>query len=287
MSGLGRPPAGQTARVGEIDLQYVEAGSGPAVLMLHGGGPGASGYSNFERNLEVFARDHRVIVPDLPGYGGSSKPDVQVGLYGYLADAIRGLMDHLGIDQADIVGNSLGGGTALRLATAAPERVRRLVLMGPGGSIGTQSPSPSEGIKLLWSYYLSPGPSRERLLAFLKAMVFDPAQLTDALIDARYAASIEPDAMREPLLVPKRRRLIEPLWRDVAQVHHKTLLIWGRDDRTIPLDHAWMLLNQLPDARLMVFSRTGHWAQWERPEEFNRLALSFLAEHSDQPDQPE
>lgn len=276
--GLCGRPSSQTVRVGDLDIHYIEIGAGPPVVMLHGGGPGASGYSNFERNLKAFSRDHRVIVPDLPGYGDSSKPDVQVGLYGYLANAITGLMDHLVIAQADIVGNSLGGGTALKLAIAAPERVRRLVLMGPGGSIGTHSPSPSEGLKLLWSYYLAPGPSRERLLAFLKAMVFDPVELTDALVDARYAASIEPDAMREPLLVPRRRHLIEPLWRDFNRVHQKTLLIWGRDDRTIPLDHTWMLLNQLTDARLMVFARTGHWAQWERPEEFNQLALSFLAE---------
>src|SRR6201995_2829092 len=113
-----------------------EAGSGTPVVMLHGGGPGASGVSNYSRNIDALAQHFRVIVPDMPGYGRSAKGVDQSDPFGYLADMIRGLLDELGLGTAALVGNSYGGAAALRLALGTPHRVDKLVLMGPGG-IGT------------------------------------------------------------------------------------------------------------------------------------------------------
>ena len=113
-----------------------EAGSGSAVVMLHGGGPGASGVSNYSRNIDALAQQFRVIVPDMPGYGRSAKGVDQSDPFGYLADMIRGLLDELGLATAHLIGNSYGGAAALRLALDTPHRVDKLVLMGPGG-IGT------------------------------------------------------------------------------------------------------------------------------------------------------
>ena len=104
-------------------------------------GPGASGLSNYSRNVKPLAQQFRVIVPDMPGYGRSTKGVDGSDPFGYLADHIRGMLDELGIDRAHLVGNSYGGSCALRLALDTPHRVDRLVLMGPGG-IGTTRDSP-------------------------------------------------------------------------------------------------------------------------------------------------
>src|SRR5262249_45606779 len=125
-----------TVTVAGKPIFVAEAGTGPAVVMLHGGGPGASGVSNYSRNIDALAKNFRVIVPDMPGYGRSAKGVDHDDPFGCLADAIRGLLDELGVDTAHLIGNSYGGAAALRLALDTPDRVARLVLMGPGG-IGT------------------------------------------------------------------------------------------------------------------------------------------------------
>jgi len=139
------------------------------------------------------------------------------------------------------------------------------------------TPQPSEGIKHLMAYYEKPGPSMEKLRNFLNVMVYDGSQLTDQLIKERYEASIQPDLVANPLISRSRPMVPEPLWKDFSKIKNKTLLIWGRDDRTVTLDHSFMLLNQLQDVRLHVFGKCGHWAQWEKAAEFNRLVADFLS----------
>ena len=130
-----------TVTVDGKPIFVAETGSGPAVVMLHGGGPGATGVSNYSRNIDALAQHFRVIVPDMPGYGRSVKGVDQADPFGYLADMIRGLLDELGVDTAHLIGNSYGGAAALRLALDTPHRVGKLVLMGPGG-IGTTRACP-------------------------------------------------------------------------------------------------------------------------------------------------
>ena len=178
-----------TVTVNGKPIFFAETGTGPAVVMLHGGGPGASGVSNYSRNIDALAQYFRVIVPDMPGYGRSVKGVDQDDPFGYLADMIRGLLDELGIDTAHLIGNSYGGAAALRLALDSPHRVDKLVLMGPGG-IGTTRGVPTAGLKSLLSYYRGDGPSRDKLEAFISTyLVYDGASLPDELIDLRYAAS--------------------------------------------------------------------------------------------------
>src|ERR1700738_4779094 len=166
-----------------------ETGSGPTVVLLHGGGPGASGVSNYSRNIDALAQQFRVIVPDMPGYGRSAKGVDQSDPFGYLADMIRGLLDELGVGTAHLIGNSYGGATALRLGIAHPPRVDKRVRMGPGG-IGTTRAVPTAGLKSLLSYYGGNGPSREKLEGFIRTyLVYDGASVPDDLIDRRYAAS--------------------------------------------------------------------------------------------------
>lgn len=119
----------------ELRLHYHEAGAGngPTVVMLHGGGPGASSWSNFGRNIAVLSRHFHVIAVDQPGYGHSDKHTEHEQYNRYSADAVLALFDELGIERAALIGNSLGGGTAVRFALDHPDRAGRLVLMGQAG----------------------------------------------------------------------------------------------------------------------------------------------------------
>jgi 4,5:9,10-diseco-3-hydroxy-5,9,17-trioxoandrosta-1(10),2-diene-4-oate hydrolase len=261
-----------------------EAGSGPAVVMLHGGGPGASGVSNYSRNIDALATHFRVIVPDMPGYGRSVKGVDQNDPFGYLADMIRGLVDELGIDTIHLIGNSYGGAAALRLALDTPHRVGKLVLMGPGG-IGTTRAVPTAGLKSLLSYYSGDGPSRDKLATFIHTyLVYDGAAVPDELIDLRYQASIDPEVIADPpLRRPSGPTAPRTLWRmDLTRDRRlkalmtPTLVLWGRDDKVNRPAGGPMLFNLLPNAELVMTSHTGHWMQWERAELFNRLVIEFL-----------
>jgi 4,5:9,10-diseco-3-hydroxy-5,9,17-trioxoandrosta-1(10),2-diene-4-oate hydrolase len=262
-----------------------EAGSGPAVVLLHGGGPGASGVSNYSRNIDALAQQFRVIAPDMPGYGRSAKGLDQDDPFGYLADMIRGLLDEIAIDTAHLIGNSYGGATALRLALDTPGRVGKLILMGPGG-IGTTRGVPTAGLKNLLSYYGGDGPSRAKLEAFIRTyLVYDGASVPDDLIDLRYAASIDPDVVANPPLQrPSGPMALRTLWRmdltrdsRLKHLRTPTLVLWGRNDKVNRPAGGPMLVNLMPNAELVMTSHTGHWMQWERAELFNQLVVDFLS----------
>ncbi|MFE2416352.1 alpha/beta fold hydrolase [Streptomyces hokutonensis] len=259
-----------------------ETGDGPPVLLLHGGGPGASGISNYHRNIAELAKEYQVIVPDLPGYGRSTKGVDGADPFGYLADAIRALLDQLGLDKAHLVGNSYGGACALRLALDTPDRVDRMVLMGPGG-IGTTRALPTPGLNSLLNYYSGDGPSRLKLEKFIRTyLVFNAADVPDSVIDARYAASIEPEVVAAPPL--RRPTSLRAVWkmdftRDkrLARLPVPTLVLWGAADKVNRPSGGRMLAERMPNCDLYEVANTGHWVQFERAELFNRLCADFLA----------
>jgi pimeloyl-ACP methyl ester carboxylesterase len=276
-----------TVRANGTDVFVADTGGdAPAVVMLHGGGPGASGLSNYSRNTEALSRHFRVLVPDMPGYGRSSKHVDHSDPFGYLADTIRAMLDELGIATAALVGNSYGGAAALRLALDTPNRVTKLVLMGPGG-IGTTRGLPTDGLKSLLSYYSDEGPSREKLAAFIRTyLVYDGASVPDQLIDVRYQASIDPEVVANPPLRPPSG--LRTLWRmdltrdkRLRRLATPTLVLWGRDDKVNRPAGGPMLLNLMPNAELVMTSHTGHWMQWERADLFNELVTDFLSPESD------
>jgi 4,5:9,10-diseco-3-hydroxy-5,9,17-trioxoandrosta-1(10),2-diene-4-oate hydrolase len=288
---------GSTSRftqAGGMRLHYHEAGPGGGagdgadggvpVVMLHGGGPGASAWSNFGRNLPVFAGRFRTLLVDQPGFGCSDKPPVTGSYFTFAADALAGLLDELGIDRVQLVGNSLGGGTAVRFALRFPERAGRLVLMGPGGlSLNVLSADPTEGVQALMDFSAPPGPSRQKLAGFLRTLVFDRALITDELVEERYAAASDPEALAA--MASMGASFFDPasaeqglLWREAHRLRNEVLLIWGREDRVNPLDGALVALKLIRRAQLHVFGRCGHWAQLEKFDEFNQLAISFLAQ---------
>jgi len=201
---------------------------------------------------------------------------------------IRGLLDALGIERAHLVGNSYGGAAALRLALDTPDRVDRLVLMGPGG-IGTTRGTPTAGLKSLLSYYGGDGPSRDKLEHFIRTyLVYDGASVPNELIDIRYQASIDPDVVANPPLQrPSGPAALRTLWRmdltrdkRLRSLQTPTLVLWGRDDKVNRPAGGPMLLNMMPNAELMMTSRTGHWMQWERADLFNKVVVEFLSPQS-------
>jgi len=264
-------------------IWVTQAGEGPALLLLHGGGPGATGASNFSRNVAALARHFQVIIPDLPGYGRSTKGIDRADPFGDLAAAMHGLLDALGIDKAHALGNSLGGACALRLALERPDRIDRLVLLGPGGIDTTQYP-PTDGLKLLLGYYAGEGPTREKVATFLRNyLVFDGSAISDAVIDERFAASVDPETIASPPLQPPKdlsNALLLDLARDarLRTLATPTLVFWGIEDRVNRPSGGHSLQQQMPNCDLYLFSRTGHWVQWERAAEFNASTIAFLSQ---------
>ena len=250
--------------------------------MLHGGGPGASAWSNFGPNLPVFAERFRTLLVDQPGFGQSARPPVTGSYFTFSADALAALLTELGIERVHLIGNSLGGGTAVRFALNYPERAGRLVLMGPGGlSLNLFAPDPTEGVKRLMEFSAPPGPTRAKLEAFLRTLVCDQRLVTDELIDERFAAASDPEALAA--MASLGASFFNPahaeeglLWREAHRLRQRVLLIWGREDRVNPLDGALVALKTIRRAQLHVFGGCGHWAQLEKFDEFNRLVISFL-----------
>ena len=280
----GFESSSRTVRLGEARVHYHDMGSDgrTPVVLLHGGGPGASAWSNFGANVPVLAAHRRVLAVDQPGFGRSLGGEITGHFFTHAADTLAALLDQLGIERVHLIGNSLGGGTAVRFALRHRARADRLVLMGPGGlSLNLFAPDPTEGVRRLMEFGAPPGPSREKLAAFLRTLVFDQRLITDELIDERYRAASDPAAllaMRSmgASFTDPARFADGLLWREAHRLTNRVLLIWGREDRVNPLDGAFVAMKLIKRAQLHVFGGCGHWAQLEKFDEFNRLALDFL-----------
>ena len=273
--------ATRTLQVDNCEIHLSETGDGFPVLMLHGGGPGASGVSNYSRNIAALAERFRVIIPDMPGYGRSAKRVNRKDPFGGLARYMLGLLDALDIQTAHVIGNSLGGAVALRMALDAPARVSSLVLMGPGGVDTTRS-LPTPGLKQLLDYYEGSGPSLEKLRRFIReALVYDGSRVPDSLIEERFRASIDPEVVASPPLrrprgIPDFRALDFTRDPRLGRCETSTLVLWGMEDRVNRPSGARSLQKRMPNCDVYLFGRTGHWVQWERAREFNGSVTAFL-----------
>jgi pimeloyl-ACP methyl ester carboxylesterase len=256
-------------------LHYHVAGDGPPLLLLHGSGPGVSGWANFAGNLPVFARDFTTYLLDLPGFGKSYSPEKNP--LGVAPAAVLGFLDGLGLGPLPIVGNSMGGAVAARIAADQPERVTRLAAIG-GVGLAVISPSPPEGIKLLVEFVEDP--TYERLTRWMESMVYDPAILTEEFVQMRWKAATDPGASAGIKRLYNRRMLEAMRARAGAadqialltRIQAPTLVMFGRDDRVTPLT-AMRLIRR---CELHVFYDCGHWAMIERKDEFESVVRAFL-----------
>ncbi|MBA0126539.1 alpha/beta fold hydrolase [Haloechinothrix sp. YIM 98757] len=264
-----------------LRLHYHDAGSGPPLVLLHGSGPGVSGWANFGGNLPSLAEHFRCLVLDQPGFGSSERPARYERNYLRIAaDAVRGFLDSLAIPRAHILGNSMGGAVAVRFALEHSDRVDRMVLMAPGGvGVPVLGPQPSEGIKRLLEF--NADPTRERLTAWLRTMVSDESMLTEELVERRYAEATVPGAitaLRDTYATFSDPALADsvPLWAELGRLNHPVLLAWGQDDRVTPVEGALLPARQLCNADLRIFGNCGHWVQIERRDAFERSVVDFL-----------
>lgn len=263
-------------------LTYHDAGAGPCVLLIHGSGPGVNAWANYSGNLPVFAEHFRCIAPDLPGYGGSS-PRRGDPVQSCVAACIE-LLDALDIAAVHIVGNSLGGIVGSYIAAQYPERVKSFTTIG-GIGLNVFSAFPGEGLNLLSTF--AEQPSRENLRRWLESMVYDPAIISEELLEARYVAATEPVTLATTRQLYSRAAIAaiadyrrgEQAAQVVAhlpRIKAPTLITWGRDDRVSPLDIGLLPMRMIPNAELHVFPNCGHWAMIECKARFESLVTRFI-----------
>ncbi|MGE3302703.1 MAG: alpha/beta fold hydrolase [Hyphomonadaceae bacterium] len=275
MSDFTEASTSRHVQAGKIRVHFNDAGEGPCVILLHGGGAGASGWGNFWRNVGPLAENHRVLLVDQLGFAGTGHWDDVANNSENNARMLADLLDVLKIERASLVGNSMGGVTAMNFAIDYPDRTHRVVQMGSAVGVNTSifMPIPTEGQKVLAE--AARNPTVETLSKLFSLMVYDSSFVTKELLETRVAAAL---ATRRPENfkpgAPMQRDLTHELRKCVA----KTLIVWGRDDRVVPLDAALRLLWGLPDAQLHVYPNCGHWVQYEHADAFNRLILDFLDE---------
>lgn len=271
------PEIGRNVVANGILTNYHEQGTGKGspVLLVHGSGPGVTGWANWRLTIPALATQFRVLAPDMVGFGYTQRPvGVQYNMETWVSH-ILGFMDAMDIEKAHLVGNSFGGGLALALAIRAPQRVDRLVLMG---SAGISFPL-TEGLDRVWGYQ----PSLEAMRGLLDVFAFNRHLLTDELARMRYEASIRPDFQEafSTMFPAPRQRGVDSLASPesaIQSLSQQTLIVHGREDNVIPLACSYRLMELIPRAQLHVFGECGHWTQIEHAARFNRLIADFFQE---------
>ena len=269
------PEIGKSILANGIQTNYHEHGQGEPVLLIHGSGPGVTGWANWRLTIPALAEKFRVIAPDIVGFGYTERPvDVQYNMETWL-NHILGFMDALGIEKAHVIGNSFGGGLALAMAIRVPHRVGRLVLMGSAGLPFTLT----DGLDRVWGYT----PSIDNMRGLLDLFAFDRNRVTDDLARMRYEASIRPgiqEAFAQMFPAPRQNGVNGLASNEVAikALPHSTMIVHGREDKVIPLASSYELFSMIQNAQIHVFGQCGHWTQIEHAERFNKLISDFFTE---------
>jgi len=267
-------PESKFVQAGDVKIHYQEGGSGYPLICIHGGGPGASSWSNFKTNFPEFCKHYRTILLDMPDYGRSDKPRVPSNWLAFVAKTLNAFMEKLDIKRAHFIGNSMGGQSTIKLAIDFPERVDRFVIIGSTPiKVTVFQPMPLEGIRNIIEYYQGEGPTPAKMRQLIKSLTYDHSFITDALVQERYESSVAPEtvALFSDYFPP-----LEDLYLELPRVKAKGLLIWGQDDRAGALDVGLVMLRQFQDARMHIFAKCGHWAHVEHREEFNRVVMQFF-----------
>jgi pimeloyl-ACP methyl ester carboxylesterase len=275
-------PQDQYVKVGDINTRFWQAGdAGSAVVLVHGLG----GFiENWEYNINALAQRHRVYAVDLLGFGRTDKLPLTRDL-NVLVSFIADFMKLMGIEKASLIGNSLGGGLSLVFAIEFPDKVSKLVLVDSAG-MGRDVIIDFKLCSLPWLGELLSRPSLKGTARLWKEIVYDPALVTPELVKLSYELICQPGAHKALLstlraginLRGQRDKLIKDLMSRYGEISAPTLVVWGQQDRILPVAHAHVAVVKIPRARLEIYDRCGHMPQFEYPYRFNPLVLDFLAE---------
>ena len=273
-AGFRGPPRGETVSVGDLSIHYRSHGhpDGDVVVFVHGSGPGASGHSNFRKNVDAFAgAGYRVIVPDLPGFGYSSKPTDRDYTTTFFSEHLLGLLDALAIGNFALIGNSLGGAISIRLALDYPDRVTRLVLMAPGGIEELETYLAMPAMAKMIGNFVDGALDRGGLRRVLETLVYDPAHVTESLVDERWAVLQEqPPEVLSRMIIPNMEA-------ELAAIQCPVLSFWGVDDEMLPASGGNKITRACKVARHVEVAGCGHWVMVEHTRMFNAACLDFLA----------
>ncbi len=261
-------------RTGAFNTRYIEAGAGDPLVLIHGGGPGADCIGNWSDCIPYFAEKYRVLAYDMVGFGGSDSPDPATFEYSMAARAqqLNDFMDALGISgQASVIGNSMGGATALGAIMVRPELVRNLVLMGSAGL--TRSLPPAAGKLMHYDFTL------DGMRQVAVALAYPGFALSEERIRYRYDLTLDEKVRRGTEATQKWVKDNGGLFYEedlIAAIKTRTLVLHGKNDPVVPLEIAYKFLDLLENSYGAILPQCGHWAMLEHPEIFCRICLGFL-----------
>jgi 2-hydroxy-6-oxo-6-(2'-aminophenyl)hexa-2,4-dienoate hydrolase len=268
------PATSRFVEAGGLRTHYLEAGDlgGAPLILLHGGGAGANAWGNWRGTIPVLARHFHVLAVDMVGFGDTAKPDPTKFPYSQQAriDHLREIMRALRLDAATLVGNSMGGATALGLAVDQPSMVKRLVLMGSAG-LNTEI---HQALLPVINYDFT----RDGMARLIRALVNDRFVIDDELVTYRHERSIDPEARRAYGATMQWIRDQGGLFYPpdfIARVRCPTLVVNGKDDKVVPLANAYRFLELIPRSWGYIMPDCGHWAMIEHPDDFARATLAF------------
>jgi len=261
-----------------IRVHYLSGGEGSPLLLIHGLGNAVLSWS---ANIEPLALSHRIYALDLPGHGFSDKPAISYTV-DYGVNFLLKFMDKVGIQEANVVGNSMGGLLAARLALDIPDRVIRLILVDAAG-IGRDLAFFLRFLTLpLVGKLLYRTTSEKKVRFVLKKILFDQSLITDELVKEMYRYRSIPGNDENALkilkygvnLLGQREKVV--VGDRLPSLRKPTLILWGAQDRLIPVDHAYLAHKLIEGSILHIFQGCGHWPQMEKASEFNELLQEFL-----------
>ena len=273
-------PDDQYVKVGDINTRFRTAGDkGTAVILVHGLG---DALETWEPNINALAERHRVYALDLVGFGRSDKPPIQPSL-SFGAQFISDFMETQHIGRASLVGNSMGGAVSLQFALQFPDKLEKLVLENTAG-LGKGVITIFRWLSIPMIGELLSRPSRRGTIWLFKQIVYDPTVITDDLVELYYQLASLPGAQKSLLstlrtginLFGQRPQFTRPIVENLGKITCPTLIIWGQQDRIIPVEHARVAKDGIPNAKLHIFDSCGHGPHFEHPEDYNRLVLEFL-----------
>jgi pimeloyl-ACP methyl ester carboxylesterase len=266
-------------------VNYVEMGSGPPLLFVHGL---AGCWQNWLENIPDFARDHRVVAVDLPGFGNSQMPRDKISIKGY-GEFIDRFMDEIGMDAATLVGNSMGGFIGAECAISHPHRVERLVLVSAAG-ISIERARNEPLLKLMYTGESVAQWATARIVGRSKEMAGRPRGRKAIMwFVTPHPERLSPELVIEqakgagkPGFLPALDALTDyPIRERLDDIKCPTLIVWGKKDLLVPVKDAYVFDKLVPDSRLIVYEDVGHVAMFEVPERFNADVRAFLAGQPD------